>query len=139
MALAGPGANLLLVIIAFVLIRAGMFAGVFTSPDSAGFGHIVESASFDGWRGVGFVLSAFFSMNLVLFSLNLIPLPPLDGSAGIAVLLPDSLGERYVEWLHNNRTLGVIGMLVAWRLFDVLYDPLFVTALSLHYPGASYG
>jgi Zn-dependent protease len=140
MALAGPGANLLLVIVAFILIRTGVFAGVLASPNSAGFGRIVESAGGDdGWRGVAFVLSAFFSMNLVLLSLNLIPLPPLDGSAGIAVLLPESVGERYVEWLHANRTFGMVGMLVAWRLFDILYDPLFVTALNLLYPGASYG
>ncbi len=140
MALAGPGANLLLVIAAFLLIKAGLFAGVFESPASANFGRVVVSAPLaDHWRGVAFVLSAFFSMNLVLFALNLIPLPPLDGSAGVAVLMPEPAAARYVQWLHDNRTLGMIGMLAAWRLFDVIYEPVFVFALNLLYPAANYG
>ncbi len=35
---------------------------------------------------MGFLFSVVFSMNLVLASLNLIPLPPLDGSGGQARL-----------------------------------------------------
>ena len=140
MALAGPAANLLLVGVAFVLIRVGLGAGVFASPESANFGRVVVSAGFDdAWRGVAFTLSAFFSMNLVLCSLNLIPLPPLDGSAGVAVLLPEAVAERYVEWLHLNQTLGMVGMLVAWQLFDVIYDPIFVAALNLLYPESNFG
>lgn len=140
MALAGPGANLLLVLIAFVLIRLGLIAGVFDSPASANFGSVVASAgSDDNWRGVAAVLSAFFSMNLVLFSLNLIPLPPLDGSAGLAVLLPHSVAERYVQWLHTNAALGMVGMLVAWRVMDFTFQPLFIFALNLLYPDARYG
>jgi Zn-dependent protease len=140
MALAGPAANMLLVMVAFVLIRAGVFAGVFDSPESASFGRIVDSADLtDAWRGVTFVLSATFSMNLALALLNLIPMPPLDGSTGVAALLPESTATGYIEWLHNNQTLGMIGMLVAWRVFDMIFDPVFVTALNLLHPGASYG
>jgi Zn-dependent protease len=140
MALAGPAANLLLVILAVLLIRAGVLAGVFGSPQSVSFGRVVESASLtDAWRGVAFVLSALFSMNLALMALNLIPLPPLDGSAGVAVLLSESAAGRYVEWLHNNRVLGMVGMLVAWRAFDVIFDPIFIVAVNLIYPDATYG
>ncbi len=139
MALAGPGANLVLVVLAVVLIRAGIFAGVFDHPESLRFGHVV--ASLDPgtvWNGVAFVVSALFSMNLLLFSLNLIPLPPLDGSAGIAVLMPEAIAARYTEWLFDNRVLGMIGMLVAWRAFDEIFGPIFFFAAELIYPELTY-
>ena len=137
MALAGPAANLLLVVVAAILIRAGIFAGVFDIPSSASFGRIVDYvSSADAWRGASFVVSATFSMNLALFALNLIPLPPLDGSAGLAVLLPESTARRYVEWLHTNQVLGFVGMLVAWRLFDVVFGPIFGFAIRALYPDA---
>jgi hypothetical protein len=30
-------------------------------------------------------------------------------------------------------------MLVAWRLFDVVFDPVFLLAINLLYPGSHYG
>jgi Zn-dependent protease len=135
MALAGPAANLLLVILAVVLIRTGIFVGVFDIPSSASFGRIVDNvAAADVWRGVAFVLSAIFSMNLALFALNLIPLPPLDGSAGLAALLPDTTARGYVQWLHTNQVFGFVGMLVAWRVFDVMFGPIFGFAIRTLYP-----
>jgi len=140
MALAGPAANLVLVVVAVLLIRIGVLAGVFDSPSAVNFGHVVVSAQpADAWRGVAFVVSALFSMNLALMALNLIPLPPLDGSAGVAVLLSEPTAARYVEWLHHNRVLGTVGMLVAWRAFDVIFDPIFIAAVNLIYPDAKYG
>src|SRR5262249_32175412 len=41
MAVAGPAANLALVIAAILAIRVGVVAGVFYAPESAGFGHLV--------------------------------------------------------------------------------------------------
>jgi Zn-dependent protease len=135
MALAGPAANLLLVLLAVLLIRAGILVGVFDIPSSANFGRIVDTvATADAWRGVAFVLSAIFSMNLALFALNLIPLPPLDGSAGLAALLPDATARSYVQWLHTNQVLGFVGMLVAWRVFDVMFGPIFGFAIRVLYP-----
>lgn len=139
MALAGPGANLLLVILAFLCIRAGFYAGIFHPPDSARFGHLVGTDAGGLWGGVAFTLSVFFSMNLVLALLNVIPLPPLDGSTGIIVLLSASAATRYVMWLQENRTLAIFGMLIAWRIFDEIFDPVFWTAVNLIYPGISYG
>ena len=33
--------------------------------------------------------------------------------------------------------LGVVGVLVAWRAFDVVFDPTFVVVVNLIYPGAA--
>jgi hypothetical protein len=35
--------------------------------------------------------------------------------------------------------LGWIGLLVAWKLFDFVFEPVFVAAVSLIYPGVRYG
>ena len=92
------------------------------------------------WRGVAFALSVFFSMNLLLASLNLIPLPPLDGSAAVPLFLNANLAARYQHFLLTNGAMfSIIGMLAAWRLFDFIYDPLFVLAINLLHWGERYG
>lgn len=140
MALAGPAANLTLVVLAIVLIRGGILGGVFMSPASARFDRVVDSLSAgDVWQGVAFLLSVTFSMNLALMLLNLIPMPPLDGSTGVAALLPHPVAVSYIRWLYDNRTLGMVGMLIAWRAFDVIFLPSFVTALNLLYPESGFG
>jgi Zn-dependent protease len=138
MALAGPGANLLLLLVAAVAIRAGMAAGVFHAPDVVRFGSIVDAEGEGLWRGLGFLLGVVFSMNLVLATLNLIPVPPLDGSAAVPLFLSPEAGGRYQQFLWSQPMLGWFGMLVAWRLFDVLFRPLFLLAISLLYPGMRY-
>jgi Zn-dependent protease len=140
MALAGPAANLALVMLAALALHAGMATGVFSVPDSIGFDHLVFVRPGGGWAGVAFFLSILFSMNLLLASLNLIPLPPLDGSAAIPVLLSESAAARYQRFLlSNGQTFAMIGMLAAWRLFDVIFNPIFVAAINLLHWGRHYG
>lgn len=140
MALAGPAANLLLVVLAGMALRVGMALDVFGTPQSVRFSHLVEASTSGPWPGIAFVLSVAFSMNLLLASLNLIPLPPLDGSAVIQLFLTDDLADRYQRFLlSNGQAFAMIGMLAAWRLFDVVYDPLFVTAINLLHWGSRFG
>lgn len=124
--------------IAFVLIRAGVHEGMFSAPEQARFGHVIQVAT-DGWlKGVAFLLGAFFSMNLALALLNLIPLPPLDGSAAVPLLLTDALSNRYQRALWGNPLIAIVGMLAAWRVFDVVFRPVFLGAVNLLFPGVSY-
>jgi len=140
MALAGPGANVLLLVLAALALRFGAAMGVFSAPASVNFDHLAVAT--DGaaiWTTVGFLLSVFFSMNLVLACLNLIPVPPLDGSAAILVLLSDAAAGRYQSFLYGQgRALAFVGILVAWQVFDFIFHPLFVFAASLIYPGVHY-
>jgi Zn-dependent protease len=139
MALAGPGANLLLVLLAAVAIRVGHLAGVFQAPESVRFAHVTAAASDGIWAAAAFVVSVFFSMNLVLAALNLLPLPPLDGSAAVPLILSDSATGRYQNFLWRNPGLGVLGILLAWQVFDFVFDPIFLLAINLLYPGVRYG
>lgn len=139
MALAGPMANLLLVLLAAVLIRAGMAAGVFHSPPSVGFDGMVGAVEGGAWSGIAFLLGACFALNLLLAVFNLLPLPPLDGSAVVPLWLSDSATRKYQEFLWGNPALTWIGLLVAWQVFDTLFQPIFLLAVNLLYPGARYG
>jgi Zn-dependent protease len=85
------------------------------------------------------MLSVFFSLNLVLAALNLIPVPPLDGSAALPLLLSREAATRYQTFLWTQPAIGWIGMLLAWRLFGAVFRPLFLAAVNLLYPGAHYG
>ncbi len=138
MALAGPGANLLLVLLAFAAIRIGAAAGVFHAPDRAGFDHLAAGAGGAFWAGLAFVLSVALSLNLLLGVLNLFPFPPLDGSGAVPLLLSDRATVHYQDFLWKNRALGLIGILIAWQLFKYAFDPAFLFVLNLLYPGLGY-
>jgi Zn-dependent protease len=140
MALAGPGANLLILVLAGIALRVGAAAGVLYAPESVRFDHLAAATGgSEAWTAVAFLLSVFFSLNLVLACLNLIPLPPLDGSAAVPLLLRDQSAARYQEFmLGRGRALSLIGIFAAWQIFDVIFSPVFRIAASLIYPGVHY-
>ncbi len=139
MALAGPGANILLVILAGLAIRGGILAGVFHPPESVNFDRIVSGADSGLWPAVAFFVSVTFSLNLVLAALNLLPVPPLDGSAAVPLFLSQSATARYQDFMMRNAGLGLIGIFVAWQVFDKVFQPVFLLAVNLLYPGMRYG
>jgi len=138
MALAGPAANAGLVLLAALGIRVGMGLGVFAPPSSVSFARVVGTAASDTTSTAATLLSILFSLNLLLATFNLLPLPPLDGSTAIGLLVPAAWARRLAD-IGSNRTLALAGLLVAWKLFDVLFRPVFIAALGLLYPGAGYG
>jgi Zn-dependent protease len=136
--LAGPASNLLLVITAGILIHVGIGMGGFETPfiRPRGFAQIVTPGS-EAWNGAAVVLSAFFYLNVLLFLLNLLPVPPLDGSGVFPLLLGKQRTAQYYN-LFSNPTMGLAGILIAWRLFYEIFPPAFSLALKLLYPGG-YG
>jgi Zn-dependent protease len=138
MALAGPAANLSLVLVAGLAIRAGMAAGLFKPPDSISFTQVTASAAGGPMAGAVVPLSLLFSLNLLLCLFNLLPLPPLDGSAVIPALLPPAAADRYAALMHQP-FISLLGLLVAWQLFNPIYYPVQLAAIRLLYPGVIYG
>lgn len=134
MALAGPLANLLLVLLAGILIRAGLAFGLLRPPQLLEFSRVVDSANGSGTAGLATLLSILFSLNLVLFLFNLIPLPPLDGSGVLQLFLSEGASRRYVAFM-SQPMWGLVGLLVAWRVFPTVFWPLFSLAVDLLYPG----
>jgi Zn-dependent protease len=141
MSLAGPAANFILMLLAAAGIWMGIMMGWFHPPASASFTQITEPANPEAAgafvRFSATFLSVLFFENLLLGAFNLLPVPPLDGATGITVIMPPSVAERFSSFM-SNPAFQMIGLLVAWRVFDVIFDPLFGLALNILYPGAGY-
>ena len=139
MALAGPGANLALALLAAVALRGGEMTGVFFAPESVRFGDLAGSDAGATWFAVGRLLSVVFSMNMLLMLFNLLPFPPLDGSAAITLFMDRRTTSKYQEFIWSTPAIGFLGIFIAWQLFDFAFQPVFFFAVNLIYAGASYG
>jgi Zn-dependent protease len=112
MALAGPAANFSLMLLAAIGLRVGHSTGWLGSDPVTG------SPDF-----ATITLFVFFSLNLLLGTFNLLPFPPLDGSAGIMLLMGENTAQRYLDWLRGSSyaRLGLLFGLLAFRYF---YGPV---------------
>jgi Zn-dependent protease len=138
MAMAGPASNLALVFVAAILIRVGMYFGFFQAPDAISFVKVTTANAPGLANSAAIVVSILFSLNLLLMAFNLIPLPPLDGSNVLMFFLKDSAADRY-EMLLLQPGFRIIGLVVAWRMLDFIYEPIHLLAINLLYPGVTYG
>ncbi len=138
MSLAGPAANLALVILAGLLIRGGMLLGVFVLPERVSWTHTAVAATPGVTTAAAIGVSILFSLNLILLVFNLLPVPPLDGSEVVSLFLDEHTAERYREFMAQPG-VGIIGIIVAWNLMDFILGPIFTVALTLLYPGVHYG
>lgn len=137
MALAGPLSNLLLVVASGLAIRAGMIFGAFAAPATIEFSSVTVAVAPGIFSSLATVCSIVFSLNLILFVFNLLPLPPLDGSGVVPLVLPESWARRYLDLVHHP-SFGLVGILVAWKIFAPIFGPIHTLALNLLYPGAGY-
>jgi Zn-dependent protease len=112
MALAGPAANFTLMILAAIGLRVGASLQLFRFDPA-----------FGATGPLGNILWVFFSLNLLLGTFNLLPVPPLDGSAGVLVLMSERQAQGYLDWIRgNNYVLAglLIGLYVFQRIFPVI-------------------
>jgi Zn-dependent protease len=115
MALAGPATNYTLMLIAAILLRVGWHQGWLHQNGFA------EN-----------LIWAFFSLNLLLGTFNLLPVTPLDGSTAIMLFMPETRAARYLDWLRGNQ-YGILGLVVALVGFRYIYGPIeaFATGILL--------
>ena len=135
MAMAGPAADLLLLGLAALLIHVGMEWGVLR-PGSLRLDEIVQAqeGTAKGWELVATMLSITFSLQVVLIPFNLLPLPPLDGSALPLFFLSQAACEKYQEILWNPTT-RLFGIVIAWQVYGKIFPDIFRFAFRLLYPG----
>ncbi|HEX5719825.1 MAG TPA: site-2 protease family protein [Thermoanaerobaculia bacterium] len=132
MALAGPAGNLILVLISGTILRLGLTSGVYV-PVQPQFERLVGAAVPGGLAEASVVpLSIFFFLNLLLFFFNLLPLPPLDGSAVLPAFMSNETAARYNTFLHQPM-ISLLGLLLAWRVFPYVFYPIMNFVLQILY------
>ena len=92
-----------------------------------------------GPAAIAFFLGTMFSMNLLLAAFNLLPFPPMDGSAAIPLLVGEKKGRVWQNLIWRTPALNFVGYFLAWQVFGYIFRPLFNGSLAVLYPGVSYG
>ena len=105
-AAAGPGTNFVLALIGAVAL--GLLARFFGMPPEDGLLHVFTALNF------------FILINLFLGLINLVPIPPLDGSHIVEGLLPRKTARVYVKFRYYGIALLLILLLVVPYLFPEL-------------------
>jgi len=106
MALAGPAANFTLMLLAALALRLAR--------------PFLFDATTDKPTFAGVILFVVFSLNLLLGTFNLLPVPPLDGSTGIMIFMSENRAQRYLDWIRGN-SFAMAGLLVGLLLFSKIF------------------
>ena len=115
---------------------------------------LIAFQSLEGWGGqVGFFitcgpigalsfwafLTSLGTVTLANGLLNLLPVPPLDGNAGITIFLSEERARGFLD-LFRTQGFAMMGLIIAWVLFYRISRPLVLLAINaLYYPLVSYG
>ena len=59
--------------------------------------------------------------------------------AARALLLSEDAAARFQAFGMQMRSFSMIGLLVAWRVFDPVFDSIFGLSLKVLYPTQGYG
>lgn len=124
-ALAGPLTNLVLTIIASIIFalffrKIGLYFMATTSPATA---FQINPAAF--------FFATVVKFNLVLGFLNLLPIPPLDGSKFFSIILPEKTAQQYLS-LAPFGIFILFFLLLSTPLGDILSQLIFNT---IHFLG----
>jgi len=134
MGIAGPCANVLLVLAAALLIHVGAAFGWFhisTHPYGA---HVAMALKEGIPHLFAVLLSIAFTLNLMLFCFNLLPVPPLDGSSFPLLFLSREAADKYSRFLRHPG-LALLGVILAYRLFPAIFEPIQDVAARILLPG----
>ena len=134
-AVAGPAANLVLLVLAAVAIRVGLAMEAFVVPERVGL--MTSFAVAAEGKGavvqmVAMTLGTVFGMNLLLLVINLLPLPPLDGSKLPLFFLRGSAANNYQDAIQNP-SLALIAILVMFNSLGPIFRTVRGYALQMLY------
>ena len=121
MALAGPAANFTLMLLAVISLRLGRYFHIFHRDAITGAPSLL-----------GLTLSVVFSLNLLLGTFNLLPVPPLDGSTGIMVFMSENTAQKYLDMIRGSN-YAIAGLLVALYVFREVYPFVESVAMRLFF------
>ena len=135
MSAAGPLANLALAVLGAALLRLGVALGWFV-PVPVGTFELALAPGGGLAETVISVTSWIFSLNLILFVFNLIPVPPLDGAGAIGLFVSEGTSRRLQEWMRQP-VVALGGILVAWIVMGRIVGDVLRFAVDLLYLGVA--
>jgi Zn-dependent protease len=120
MALAGPATNFLLMLLGAIGLRVGTTF------------HLVQWSYRVPHGFPAVLLYVLFSLNLLLGVFNLLPVPPLDGSSVVMLLMTEDRARGYLDWIRTG-TFALPGILVSLVIFRYIFPPVetFIESLLL--------
>ena len=121
MALAGPTANFSLMLISALVLHIGMANHVI---------HLGRSFADSDFAAVA--LYVLFSLNLLLGVFNLLPVPPLDGSSVIMLVMSEDRARGYLDWIRTG-TFAIPGLLAGLIIFRFIFPPVETYVQSLFF------
>ena len=131
MALAGPLSNLIIALACMVIMYVGLHSGVF-NPGTNIYLQVVTAEQGSMLWAFTWLLSMMLLMNLLLFVINILPIPPLDGSAVLPLFLSENLTRRYQAFIHNP-IFAIMGMFFIFFIIRYIYPPVHTLAIKLIY------
>ena len=120
-AAAGPVSNLILAWLSFFFLLM-IDGGVSSSP--------MELLAQESVGNPGLALLADFCrsmifINLALMAFNLLPIPPLDGSKIVQIVVPRAHEYTYERYLQQGQTLLIVVLLIDIMVFPILSSWVF--------------
>lgn len=119
MSAAGPLANLLLAGLTLAALHILMAADLMQYNSHPRFIREMVIAPEGGMSFLAQFLSVVYALNILLGILNLLPLPPLDGSGVVRGLFPGSAPAKFLADMEE-RGWAMIGLVAAFVLFSRL-------------------
>ena len=131
MALAGPLGNFLIAAVAGGVLHGMIAAGHWTAAlqDLQTLALVADTGEANALTTF---VSILFSVNILLGTFNLLPVPPLDGHGVVPLFLTEK-GTRRWFGLFEDRGAATIGIVVAWVLFGKLAYPVWGFAVRTLY------
>jgi Zn-dependent protease len=125
-ALAGPATNIVIAMLAAVVLVALAPPQLALVRYIISHGHIPSDLAAAGWGPLARVVFELGFANVILAAFNLIPIPPLDGSAVVERLLPRSAWPGYLRLRQYAMPVLLIVVLFGGAVvLDKVFRPAF--------------
>lgn len=120
-ALAGPGANLILAIFCALCLRWG---AALVGPDAAA----GEALSFS--EPISLMAAFGLYINVILALFNLLPIPPLDGGRILLNIMPPQLADKFRR-VEPFGLLLIVFLVFGTSLWQAFFSPLVFSVIAL--------
>jgi len=135
MALAGPISNLILSIISAMILKFGVYQGIFNNTDlMASIGYLFKEHnqpfSDSYYSGIVKMLGIMFDLNLLLFVLNILPIPTFDGGQFITIFLNQNTAMKLINFM-SNPIFAIIMIVILWNFFGYIFFPIYGFFISI--------